>query len=632
MRFGPDDWADYQARRDELMDDFSAWLPAPLAENIGAGDLQLLLDWKHGYGDGYLGRWRCSDLDEFLLGWCPRKLVVPPSEQSSVPVATSLAMSFLADRRLLDAASDPVDVLVEHAAGLAGSFAVRMTDESSFGLSKSIFAGMGIDDVTDLDPDDLERVMADFNALPFEQRKAITDGALGTADVPDPLVLTGVRLPDAEAVRRSAEDAPVLARFRQLADYLQPPGKVLTAQGNLKISDARALSELLETDDVYEEQIGARTFRKRSATEFTEVDHWQWWAREVGVLRRRHNRLVAVKAWQQRARKDPVAEATRAVDVLLEYGVLNSYGLPMWPVAQVLDASVVALLGRLLQQRSAEYDLLVDVYRELLDTTGAVEAFPGHLERLFDQQLTGLERAGVIAQEGAVHTPRGYGGQDRSGGVVTLTPVGAHIAVRAAERTGVRVEPLPAVEDMGADDLAAMLDGRLGPEQWWEEVGRWLAAQPDADAARSELVSAVARTGPLPLYLALSTAPETQQAALEPLAREIGFGPEHAGSGAASMALNWLLQHDLVDLEACGPELMVDVMVDSATILAADEPAEIIDMVSQGDLADQLRLLEEVRRRGRPNAAQFLEIVGHHHPDKTVSKAARKELFRLRSH
>ena len=67
---------------------------------VDPDDFALLLDWKWGYGDGRLDRWHSSDLGDFLLSWCPRKLSAPPEQVRGIPSTVALAMSFLAERGL----------------------------------------------------------------------------------------------------------------------------------------------------------------------------------------------------------------------------------------------------------------------------------------------------------------------------------------------------------------------------------------------------------------------------------------------------------------------------------------------------------------------------------------------------
>ncbi len=67
MSFGVEDEVAFQARCDELLEDFAGWLQRQQPLGADAGDARLALDWKWGYAGGDLATWTVEDLDEFLL-------------------------------------------------------------------------------------------------------------------------------------------------------------------------------------------------------------------------------------------------------------------------------------------------------------------------------------------------------------------------------------------------------------------------------------------------------------------------------------------------------------------------------------------------------------------------------------
>lgn len=67
-------------------------------------------------------------------------------------------------------------------------------------------------------------------------------------------------------------------------------------------------------------------------------------------------------------------------------------------------------------------------------------------------------------------------------------------------------------------------------------------------------------------------------------------------------------------------------------MLSISEDPTVADVMREGrSTEEQLNLVLAIRERDRPRSEQLLEAIGRDHPDKAVSKAARKELFRLRS-
>lgn len=629
--FGPDDEQAFFARRDELVADFTGWV-AELPVRVDPQDLGLLLDWKWGYGGGRLDLWRRADLSEFLLSWCPRKLSAPAESVHALPSAVCLAMSFLATRDLLAAGSDPVERLTAHAMSLQAEFMEEMSNPANFGMAKTLFGQLGIDDPSALDADSLQRAIEEFNALPEAVRREATASAPG-GQADDLPTVGPVLTPDEAAVRAAAEEAPLLAGFTVLSDYFAAPGKPLTATGNLKIADARALVDLLGTDDLYEQSYGDHVYRKRSSSQFIELDHWQWWAREAGVLRKQGSKLVAVKAWRQRRRQDPVGEIRKAFGVVMATGLLSSY----WPhmrfgTHELLDASIGPLFGSLLQSpMPLEFDALAQQWTEMSSTLGYQEYFPGEIASSLDQMLTLLERAGLVTQQGAVLTATTSGGQNRSAGTVQLTPVGVVLGVEVLSDQGIEVELVPSVADMDADELAALTDV-LEPQEWWATAGTWLSRQPDASQAVAGLIDQLADRSLTMLILALGEAPESSNELLTPILRDLAFVSRPPPADLGSVALNWLLQKDRVRPEEVTDDLRLDATLGVFGILAESDPALVSELLeADRDPADDLELVATVGRRMPPRAVDLLEAIGGRHPVKAVAKAARKEAFRVRS-
>ena len=75
MRFEDHDYDEAAPTIEALVALYGQWLNARKpAEDADPFDLQLMLDWKLGYGDGRFDIRRRSEVEEFLLQWCPRKV------------------------------------------------------------------------------------------------------------------------------------------------------------------------------------------------------------------------------------------------------------------------------------------------------------------------------------------------------------------------------------------------------------------------------------------------------------------------------------------------------------------------------------------------------------------------------
>lgn len=609
---GPDDDDDdrFASWRDKIVNAFERVIPADEPE-IDPGDLGLLLDWKRSYGDARFDCWRRSDLEEFLLDWCPAKLSATAEQVRSLPRSVALAAGFLADQGLLKAGSEPLEALVRHAIGLQDAFMTAMDDPANFGMAKSLFAGV------DLDVD------------------ALIGGPSSEASLED-IVVGPVVLPDDRTLRRAALASPVVTAFVQLGDFFAAPGRLLTKSGNLKLVDARALVELLGTGDTFREPGDGEAWQTstRSASQLPVLDHWKRWASEAGVLRSRQGRLVAVEAWRKRARKDPLHELLEGLHLLVDAGPLQSYR--SWfttPVLAALDSSVGPLLGRLLEAPQGHpYDDLVEQWTALLLEMRISEYFPGHLQHDFSQLVDVLDRVGVVLHHQAATSTTATGGHLRVGGSLALTPVGVRFAVDLLTEQGVTVQVVPAPEAQTVAGLVSLFT-QVEPDAWWRSTTSWLDVQPDDTAALVALLSDLERADDPALVLAgLDSAPDEAVGRLVAALRHLVDASDPAAADLPLLAAAWLDRHGQLE----GPEVDADAVIVGSLIalgrLAASSPELMIDALVTSDQAhDSYAFIQLVAQLLPPYAVELLEAMGQGHPDKAVAKAARKQLFRTRS-
>jgi hypothetical protein len=645
MTFGPDDWDQVNKVKDELVTGLHQWadrLDLSERDQVAPDDLGLMLDWKHGYTDGRLAVWRRQDIDEFLLDWCPRKLTASTEDARSMPASIALAFRYLADQDLLELPSDPVDVLAEHTLSLQDQFLTAMSDPANFGMAKSLFGSLDLD-LDNLTEPELNRVVQDLSTRSpwadddeFEDSLvdlSVTDLMPQELEAPD---LGRVRMPSAQAVRESAAAAPVLAAFGALAEYFASPGRPLTQAGNMKLADARALIDILETGESLETEIGDRTWRTGSATRLPNLDHWQWWATQSGAIRRRGTKLVGVKAWQQRCASDPVREVRKAFEVLLDFGPVTSFYTWMrWPIHESMDVLAMPLLTRFLTaDEPVEFDDLVADVSDLLGQLGISPGYSSETSHVLDRLLTMLEQAGAIAQHDVVREQTKYGFAYRVGGTVTITPVGVELTVDLVRREGATIELISAPDSMSAQELAALTeDTDPGPAAWWEVTAEWLDAQQDPAGAAHELVDLLATTrdGCALLALILAPTPPSHADLLEPVMRQVAeeHPPPHE---RGSVSVNWLLTNGRIEPDQLPGDQLLDSSLSLFGLLAAEDPAMLPELLTD-DRAEgsPLDVIAAVGARMPPHAEQLLDAIAHHHPDKVVTKAARKELFRVRS-
>lgn len=221
LRFDGDDETTFLERRDELVDQFTGWLETHRVTGE-PGDAELLLDWKFGYGGGELDTWTTADVEEFLFGWCPRKLSASPEDSAEIPGSVAAFVEFLADTGFLAPGSDrPSDIRRWCERG-TDRFLRAMGDPANFGMAKSAFTGA----LLSAGEREVEAMSALLDQLEGQSPGAAWELLAAMEHEGDaPRTVGPVRLPDAEerlAAIRAAEDMRLL---RALAEHCPSPGR-----------------------------------------------------------------------------------------------------------------------------------------------------------------------------------------------------------------------------------------------------------------------------------------------------------------------------------------------------------------------------------------------------------------------
>lgn len=502
-------------------------------------------------------------------------------------------------------------------------------------MTKSMFAGMGVDLSEEMTQERLNELTQQFNALSYEQRAAITDPFISEAK-PDRPVIGPVVLPTEEEVRESAAASPVLTGFKALCAYFEAPGRPLTAKGNIKLADAGALSTILGSEPL-EEDFGRHTFRRHSSASMPSLDHWQWWARQTGAIRVAKGRMVEVKAWSRRCEQDPVGEATKAFEILMSHGVVGSYlryGLSSGP--EVIDNAVGSLLAMILASRDPlDFTTLVDAVLRVRKEMGVRPAFgDDEIDAEFvssdvNLMLTMLGRAGVLVQHDAVFEKARLS-ERRTGGTVTLTPFGIRMAVGEARVAGMRVDTVDSPELLDATDFADMaMEQVVDVDAWFRLLVSWMGLPENGRPALTRLFDAL-DGDTLLVVLGMQTPDELVEDFAAVLDEALGTRP--ADDLLSAAAISWLSEHERLDPARVSPERMDLSRITVLCQVASNDPAAVAEMMgatrtreeSLADVAVAVRLMP-------PRVEALLDAIGRNHPDKVVAKSARRENLRVRS-
>lgn len=643
---GFDDWDEFSDARDLLLDRFVEWLSDRdgMDDNAApdlAGDVALALDWKFNYSDGELGRWHTSDVYEFLIEWCPRKVSIAPDECGSIPGAIGSFAGFLEANGLLAADSSPVTRLAAAAESLTDRFVTAMGDPSNFGLAKSFFGAAVAAGVDMSDEEALQGWVEEFNSRPFEEREAIIpDSALSFGRAPRMPSLPPVPIPDDAEVAASKADAPIVAMLAAFAEYVGE-GRKLTAKGNLSLADARALIERLGTGDVMDETIGDHTFKTVSSAELPRLRQIFAWARKAGIVRVAHGKVIATKRGLA-VRKDPAGTYDRAVDALLEIGPLSSLRNPdswlAWPeIWEFLDELCVHLLvGPYVAGRPVPLEQMTEVA-----ASAVLDAFefpdPRNDDRINHKiavdvtDLTDvLELAGMVRRldlddsEPEAALP----GRRRPGGSLELTAAGLVAVRQRLADLGYETPSAGRFADYTATELLLNLDIDDPFEFVIGEMMAWQKKREPKQAAAELAVAVVELADPALQNMALSAMSAIGVDIAAPEVRKLADNPAVRG-----FALCWLVDFELEDpsvlYDPADVSWFVDVLAHRLVVHGQDALCDTLSLAGGND--QQIEVIKRIWRSPSSSTDTVLDGLGDLHPAKPVAKAARKARLQRRS-
>jgi hypothetical protein len=630
MRFDVNDENAFYRTRDQLLDRFMA---GSGADEDCRCDVELALDWKWGYGDGDLASWTQSELAEFLLEWCPRKVSIPPEEARSIPISLAGFLGFLADEGLVDPRRVPVARLQADLAGMGDEVVAAMGDRSRFGMAKSLFTGMaGPDAEIDLtDGAALQALMDQFNALPFEARGEI----LGMPAVPeDPWLALTDGLDLSPAPPLPADELATLARATPIARHIRmarefiADGRKLTAKGNLSVADAKALAAILDDPSLAAQETHGWSIR--SADDLPLVQFVLRWARAAGALRVAKGRMLATASW---GKLDPLAQLRKATSALLDQGPLElRTGDGQWvpgPLLEVLDEGALHLLAVLWAVPDGiGFDDLIEGVNgvcemELSSGPGSrAEARARQIRHETDLLFDTLALAGLVVREGDEHHDDQYGIDRRTGGTLSLTPLGR---VALGPYLNTHGYPIPEIGELSHQPLTALF-ARIGhwtPDRTRVEFDHWVQRH-SASQAIDQMTELLERyTDPrwpiAAVDLAGRLGPSREMDAL----RRFLETPAAGHAATRLMDLGQPVDIDHASMMRAGIELL------SIPAEGGDMDEEFLAVVGQIDNLGSF--IDEVWRVPIPASAMVLDAIGRVHPDKGVAKQARKAAFKHRS-
>jgi hypothetical protein len=409
----------------------------------------------------------------------------------------------------------------------------------------------------------------------------------------------------------------------------------LTDRGNLKLADGKALVALLETNDRFDPQIGDRVFKTRSSADLRGVDLTFRIALESKMLRRKGKKLLPGPnaGWVD----DPLSALYGAWLVLLnrigptQYWYRGHHYHWDW-YAEELDASFPMILVEIYRHGDAQIEEISEnAWAHLLNVFELDHEPADKLafhRRLVDGSLRRafgiLEELGTLVVGGVTEVPTEYGGTERTGGVINLTPLGKW----AVQRLVSKVTSAPivgALRESTAGELLIAASDLPEPEAI-AEIDAWVDFRGDDGAPQLvEALRTADETGRgLGFRALLRLGPEAEDAV-----SRLGDDPE-----LAPYVTVWridTLAGGPEDMDCCGdPERFVRLL--GAVIELWGPDAALSAWAEPAAGADGLVvMLNQTWRVKRPETEQVLTAIGSGHPDKPIARAARKALFKYRS-
>jgi len=611
---------------DELIEEFADWLDerCPRYADVFGDHAESFLVWR---AEAPLETIGDNDIRTFLLDWCPRQLTLPADRSWEVCESVVEFVCFLGSTGRLHGGPDRARTLGRTAVGLADTMQATMADQSNYGMAKSLFAG--IEGAESMTQDELsaalQRRIDEHNALPLEQRRALTDRFF---QPPAPIELPFLHIPPPEdEVAAAAAAAALPAKVQALRDYLGEKGKLLTAKGNLKLADGRALVDLLDTGDELDPDYGGTTFKTQSTQSLRQLMYLIAVAEESGAVRHVGNRIVPVKVW---AKKSRVAQAAKLFQTVVQFGVLTMMGVRASFYADVhrlLDDGVVHwLAGLIAPGTQADFDDIVTLNRDVVssqfrgedaDYYLSSESFAKDISRIVEM----LDMAGVVGWSGRQELQTRWKQRFCTGGTVSMTAFGRHVVPEYLPAAGMALRTADDLTEADLPELIAAMDTQ--PEQ---QHSAMLAAWKPTLAAsdRAAIVAALITEAPdaRTRLIGLRLLGMFDADVAEPHMRQL------LDTAAAGHAAIWLLDHGLADGDTVGGFITPAVLADILSLLV-DQPEILCEQFLRGH--DPNEMLEFFWRHPAPEMAAVLDVLGCNLPDRGLAKQARKAAIKHRS-
>lgn len=570
---------------DDLVGELETWAKKnATAGNIEDAELVLQLLLEHVVDDP--SELASGDLDELLLDVYPSLVtVLAPAELGDVVASTrDLVTFFAATGRIRPELVDPLRRELDD---VEPRFVDAVMDPDNWGPTRTITQAMSAAGVDITDESQVMTWMSEHHPEALDENLA---DALGLPDR-----LPALRLPPDPDLAAATRDSGLLRRTSELAGWVGD-GRAVVAD-ELEPADALAAVAALgiaqpDLDRLWDVAltVGFVTIEDGSARgdaggwpgdEGDDLDVWALaFDATVGGLD-----LDAQLAGEEELNFEGAGA------VCLSLFLERTTGIPRAELSELLHA-----------------DATDDLDPEVADPawTAWVAAHGDPAEVLLDR----------LAEHRAV---------DVDGEVVQLTPLGLWAVWQQLTDGGIEIPLLPPTDEMTAADLLAAAEG-LPEEELEAEIQGWLGSRAP-EAAAAELLDAAAVGDPADRLFAVAVtnrlggrAEQRWRAALD----------QPGLRAYAKVALPELAGTSGTDVEPLTVADLAWLVTDLLAVAGEDDDleAEVKAAIPAGS---EYEVIDQMWRIDHPQSADVLTLLGEHHPDRKLAKAARTAAFKATS-
>jgi len=627
----------------EALGGFKRWLreadkPDADTELVVLGEARLLLDLMRDYLDiAGPAELTPDDLREILLRVYPRKVVVLPGEEIDLTIQVARALvAYLGDTRVVP--EEAVRALEHELDDIAPQFADAVMNPLNWTPSKDFAKAMAEAGIDTTDRSAVTSFIESYNEgldrnlyelYSEDDDLDVPDLDVPDIDVPDINVKEAFGLPDEMPPMRVLADAelaaqarqvPVIAQLRALAEWLGEggEGRGVDEDGDLDASDAAAAAAAAGVDATRfpylwdlaleaefaefgedETQVipGDTALDWATADDEDVLDTWQLLLGAVMA------RTLEVAASLDPDRASDLDFFGHGAGLLVMLFMGRAQGVPVAEVSEIIEGATTEQLPPAMRAKAWQ---------------SWVRAHGDVAKLLFDQ-LTSI---------GAVRLTEGEEGE-----LAWLTPLGLSAMRTQFVQAGVDIPVLPPTEKLTAEELIAMAEG-ASEEEFNAEAAAWSAHRTPESAARDLLAVAAVADGASRL---LAVAVTTELGAAAGPAWQAALG-DPTLRGYAKTALARLDGDDipgdlaLEDLAGMLADTLAAEGWDDTGEDAGHDPAELANLLGEVIPPGQEQIaFETMARLPHGQVAAVLTVIGRHHPDKKIAKAARKAAYKATS-